>query len=252
LPVPLAYFICGLVGFLVGAAELFSRYRDQPMAILTCISGWIYVSLNGAASLVVLYLANSYKWNFGVKSASTALLSHVLIASFGAMALLRTSLFNLKLDNQMISIGPSAILSSLLGIADRGVDRARAVKRSEYASTIMGSVLFSESYVALPTFCLALLQNPNTAEQEDLRQAVKALHDNGQMTDSQKSMNLGLLLMNIVGPKGLRAAVTALGSDIKSIEVSVPRQSRRRRSPVVAEESDRAPGDPQGQTDNAK
>lgn len=240
----LAYFTCGFIGIVVGAAELFGRYRDQPAALLTCPSGWIYVLLNGAASLAVLYLTDTYGWSFGIQGSGNALLSHVLIASFGAMAVLRTSIFNVKVENEIVPIGPSVILVALLGAADRGVDRARAVKRSECASRVMRSIEFNKAQAALPTFCLALLQNPNPAEQQKLRDAVKALHENSEMTNSQKSMSLGLLLMNLVGPKGLMAAVEALGSEIaiEDTAASVPKQARRKRYASTKEHGDSTHG----------
>jgi hypothetical protein len=205
----LAYIICGIIGVTVGLAELLGRYRDQPTALFFCASSWIYFMLNGAASLAVLYLATTYRWNFGGHS-SNALLSDVLIASFGAMALLRTSLFNLQVDNQTVPIGPSVILVSLMSAADRGVDRRRAVSRSKDAVAIMKGVSFEKAQAALPALCLTLLQNATPVEQQKLREAVKALSENPGMTHSQKSINLGLLLMNLVGPSGLRAAVDAL------------------------------------------
>jgi hypothetical protein len=178
--------------------------------------------LNGAASLAVLYLANTYGWKFG-ESSGNALLSHVLLASFGAMALLRTSLFNLQIDNQTVPIGPSVILVSLMSAADRGVDRRRAVSRSSDAVAIMKGVSFEKAHAALPALCLTLLQNATPMEQQKLKDAVKALRENPDMTPSQKSINLGLLLMNLVGPSGLRAAVEALDDiTIKSEAPSDP------------------------------
>jgi hypothetical protein len=250
LPILLAYLICGLVGVTVGAAELLGRYRDHPAALASCLSGWIYVLLNGAASLAFLYLANSYHWTFGIKGSSDSLLSHVLVASFGAMALLRTSLFNLKVDNEVVPIGPSVILVALLNVADRGVDRARAIKRSECASTIMRPISFVRAQAALPTFCLTLLQNPNVIEQQKLRDAVQALHENADMADVLKSMSLGLLLMNIVGPKGLKAAVEALGDDIKvedpNLQPSSARPPRRKRRSVAPVQNTLPEGEPAG------
>jgi hypothetical protein len=214
-PTWLAYLICGLIGMTVGLAELAGRYRDHPTSLFSSASSWIYFLLNGATSVVVLYLANAYGWKFGNRVAGNALISHVLIASFGAMALLRTSLFNLKVDNDIVPIGPSVILVSLLATADRGVDRRRAISRSKDAANIMKKISFTKAQAALPAFCLTLLQNATPVEQQKLGEAVKALAGNQDMTDSQKSMNLGLLLMNLVGPIGLRSAVEALGHEIE-------------------------------------
>lgn len=234
------YAICGLIGSTVGLAELLGRYRDQPKALFSCTSSWVYILLNGIASLVALYLAETLNWNFGIRTAATVVLIRVTLASFGAMAVLRTSLFNLKVDDRVVPIGPNAILESLLGAADRGVDRRRAISRSTDAMEIMRDVSFKKSHAALSAFCLTLLQNSSPQEQQKLRDAVRALEQNKDMSDSQKSMNLGLLLMNLVGPAVLRSAVNVLGSEISTDAVAStdreptgsPAKSRTKRLPA--------------------
>lgn len=131
------------------------------------------------------------------------------------MAVLRSSLFNLKTEDQIVSIGPNAVLDSLLGAADRGVDRRRAISRSQDANEIMKDVSFTKSHAALSAFCLTLLQNASPQDQQKLRDAVNALQQRKDMTDSQKAKNLGLLLMNLVGPQVLRSAVDVLRDEIQ-------------------------------------
>lgn len=90
----------------------------------------------------------------------------------------------------------------------------RAKDRSQQVTRIMRGVHFASANTALPTFCLALLQNLAEQEQRDLAVAVEALNAS-DMTDTQKSYALGLLLINIVGPEVLQSAVTALDEEIR-------------------------------------
>lgn len=134
---PLAYLITGVLGALVGFSELVSRYRDHPSALVGVFSVWAYILLNCTASVGALYLAQAMGWTFGAQTARGTLALQVVLCSIGAMTIFRSSLFNLKVGNQTVPIGPSTILSLLLSAADRGVDRARGKSRAAQAKKIM-------------------------------------------------------------------------------------------------------------------
>ncbi|MFE6051664.1 hypothetical protein ACFQ6N_12945 [Kitasatospora sp. NPDC056446] len=210
----LEYCAAGGLGGLVGSAELASRYRDRPSALLGVTSAWVYVLLNAVASGVVLWLVHVFDWRFGAGSAEQVAALQVVVAGVAALALFRSSLFTVRVGDQEVGVGPNLILTMLLGVADRGVDRMRAKDRSQQVTRIMRGVTFVEARIALPAFCLALLQNLPDQEQHGLAVAVEALAG-AEMTDTQKSYALGLLLINVVGPEVLQSAVTALGREIR-------------------------------------
>jgi hypothetical protein len=137
----------------------------------------------------------------------------VLVASLAALAVLRSSLFMVRIGDADVGVGLSTVLTTLLGIADRGVDRRRATDRSRQVTKIMSGVSFERARLALPAFCLALLQNVPPAEQHDLAIAVDALAGSS-MSDTQKAYALGLLLMNLAGADVLSDAVSALASEL--------------------------------------
>jgi hypothetical protein len=64
------------------------------------------------------------------------------------------------------------------------------------------------------------MQNVPLEEQQNLRTAVEALGLT-DMEDELKSLNLGLLLTNTVGPAVLNAAVRDLGAKIRRPELQV-------------------------------
>jgi hypothetical protein len=217
------FVAAGVLGTLVGTAELMSRYRDRPSALLGVASAWFYVLLNTAASVGVLWIIRAFDWRFGSNAPDQTAALQVLVAGLAALALFRSSLFNVRIGDQEVGVGPNLILALLLGVADRGVDRVRAKDRSQQVTRIMRGVRFERARVALPAFCLALLQNLPEQEQQDLATAVESLAAS-EMTDTQKSYALGLLLINIVGPDVLEGAVTALGEEIG---VRVPSPGRQ-------------------------
>jgi hypothetical protein len=217
-----AYAVCSLLGGGVGLAELVSRYRDEPASLVKVPSAWVYVVINGGASAAALYLAHVFGWTFGATGSSVEVMQ-VLLASFAAIAFFRSSLFTARVGDTDVGVGPSTVLTTLLGAADRDVDRHRAKARSDDVAKVMGPppggggvVSFDKARYALPTYVLGLLQNVPLDEQARLRKAVDDLAGQSGMTDHQKALSLGLLLMNIAGPDVVRSAVDALGPDIRA------------------------------------
>lgn len=221
-----AYIIAIALGGAVGAIELGSRYKDRPEALLWVLSAWIYVFVNAGAAAFALALAHVFNWTFGLHPSTTGLtIIQVVVCSTGAMAVFRCSFATIKIGDQLATIGPNAALTALLSMADRAVDRNRASSRSKDVSRIMKNVSFDKAFVALPTYCLALLQNVSADEQSELANAINALVASAT-SDALKSLNLGLLLMNIAGVNVLEAAVDALRAEIQS-SAQQPRTRRR-------------------------
>lgn len=212
----MAYITAGAIGSLVGVTELISRYKDQPGALLLVPSAWFYAILNACASVVALYLMRVFDWQSAGSDPASAAVIQIALASLGAMAVLRTSIFNVKIEGNLVPIGPSALLMTFLAAADRGVDRVQSRRRSSYITGIMQGVSFEKARIALPTYCLSLMQNISSAEQQDLRKSVDSLAATDDLTDTQKAASLGVMLMNVVGPATLGVAVDALKGDIKS------------------------------------
>jgi hypothetical protein len=214
-----AYGSVAAVGILVGAVELASRYRDQPQSLTRLASAWMYVFVNAAVSALALLTARTFDWTFGIAGAGDRVVyTQVIICGFGAMAVFRSGFAQIKVGDNDVTIGPAAVLATLLAMIDREVDRRHGGTRSTNVIRIMRNVDFDRAYVVLPTFCLTLLQNLPADEQEELSKAVKLIAVS-EMSGSQKSLILGLHLMKWVGPELLASAVEALGSEI-AIEAS--------------------------------
>jgi hypothetical protein len=211
------YFLVAILGSAVAVGELVSRYRDAPMRALATPPALAYIAINAGASLGALALIRAFDWKFGVSGSSgdpAVRWTQTLIAGFGALAFFRSSLFIVKVGDQDIGMGPIAFLQSALGAADRGIDRERASNRSRVVGTVMTDLSFDKAYQSLPAFSLALMQNLPADRQAELGRQVDALRA-AAMPDQAKLLNLGLLLMNEVGPDVLGSAVTGLGDSIK-------------------------------------
>jgi len=211
--VTIDFAAAALLGILVGLAELVSRYRDAPQSVLYKPPALLYLALNGAASGLALALIRAFDWKFGA-GADTVRWVQLLVAGVGAMALFRTSLFTVRAGDRDIAVGPATFLQIFRDAADREVDRLRASDRSSKVGKLLDGVDYTKASEGLIPYCLTLMQNVPDNEQQKLVQAVKLL-DAEPIEPAIKVRILGLLLMNVVGPNVLSAAVDALREQLK-------------------------------------
>jgi hypothetical protein len=210
----LDYAAVAVLGLLVGAGELVSRYKDAPAGALRSGAAMFYMALNVAASVVALALIRVFDWRFGVTSGGAALRwTQVAVAGTAAMALFRTSLFTIHAADRDIGVGPGSFLQIFRDAADRATDRLRARARGENVSKLMEGISYDKASHGLTTYCLALMQNVPDEEQLALTKSL-ALLDAAEIDPAIKVRILGLNLLNVVGPNVLTAAVNSLRKEM--------------------------------------
>lgn len=131
----LDYGVSFLFGGLVGLSELIARYRDEPWeAIKTLASLW-YIFINACAATGSLYVAKTFHWTFGMAAGvdDTKLqVIQILAAGFSSMALLRSSLFTVRIGHQDVGIGFNAVIQIFLRATDAAVDRKRGFSKRRW------------------------------------------------------------------------------------------------------------------------
>lgn len=197
-------------GAAVGSSEILARYRDAPFTALRTVWARVYIIANAVASLAAYVLIVQFDAFGGTQKQ----LVQALVAGFGAMVFFRSALFTVKVGETDVAVGPALFFQILLTATDRQCDRERAEPRSELVAEIMKGVSFERARDALPSFCFELMQNVPPAEQQQFRQVVDAL-SSSSMRENVKVLNLGLMLINVVGNQVLRAAVRTLGEKIQ-------------------------------------
>lgn len=203
--------VAGALGCSVGVTELGARYRDDPVAALRTLPGLMYVTINGAAAVAALVIVKAFGWTFGLPRGASELqvqVIQVLVAGIGSAALFRSSLFTVRQGDQEIGIGPSALLTGLLGMVDRGVDRRRALER--LGRDDLAGLSFDSDYVALTELCTGALQNLDKADAQALGELAARLKAESDLSDSAKLDCFGLQLLTLVGPKAVQAAAQHL------------------------------------------
>lgn len=208
------YFLAGVLGAAVGAGELIARYRDSPLRAMKSIGAVSYVLLNAVAAAGALAMLRLFSVDFGETGRQHDVLQ-VLAGGFGAMGVLRSSLFVLRVGDQDVGIGPGGVLLQLLAAADRAVDRSRARDRAKRSGELMKDVPWDKARTALPLYCLWLLQNPDIKQSEAMAVQIAEL-DKADVPAKVKSVSLALALMNLIGPDVLEVAIDALRSELQA------------------------------------
>jgi hypothetical protein len=201
----LDYGLVAIFGVLVGASELVSRYRDAPWSAIKNPASAAYVSVNALAAAATLALLRIFDVTFDIPDVTGQRAVQVLVSGFGAIAVLRTSLFIVQVGGRDVGVGPATLLHVLLFATDRDVDRRRAKQRAKAVSDALKGLSYTDVGEALPNYCLTLMQNVPDGEQAELRQRLKDIADS-TMEDTLKVNAVGLTLMTVVGQRVLEAA----------------------------------------------
>lgn len=210
------WVIVTLVGGVVGAAELVSRYKDDPFAALKNGAAGFYIALNAGAAALALFLLRTFEVNFGSDKPTVIAVYQILLAGVAALAFFRASLFTVRVGSTDIGIGPNLILETLLQALDRRYDRQRAAPRAREVSKLMKGVMFERARDALPQLCINLMQNVSKAEQSAIADEVNSL-EGSEMSNEAKCSILGLILMNVVGADVLKTAIATLDQTITGL-----------------------------------
>ncbi|MFL6857534.1 MAG: hypothetical protein ACJ8EB_06440 [Allosphingosinicella sp.] len=177
------FLLVGGIGGLLGACELLTRYRDEPVKAVCNWAALTYIAVNFCAAVLALFLIETFHVDFGVEGDPAKLTAlRVLAAGLAAMAFFRTSLFTAKVGDQDLPLGPGIILQILLNVTDRQVDRGRARPRAQEIADQVN-----------------LIEQPKPGEASRLQ-----------------SILLGLLLLNVVGAEVLKAAIAAIKQDVQA------------------------------------
>jgi hypothetical protein len=234
----LDYLLVGLLGGLIALGELATRYRDRPLVALRVPGPYVYVGVNVAASIGALALIRHYGWTFDLDG-EAARTTRILIAGFGAMAVLRSALFVVRVGDRDVPVGPGAFLSGLAEVADsaiaRSVEKKHLESRMLLAQLGVGGVPFERVRVALPAYALALSGKLSAEDQSELATRVNEIGASN-VPESMKIVLLGTLLIEVVGEDVFEVAIRAVETDLEQgarfgVDAADGTKSRRLREP---------------------
>ena len=192
-------------GCLLGASEIISRYRDEPMKAVFNVYGATYLVTNASISLAAFMLVARYHDRLlpsSVRHDDGILMA--ILAGFGAMIILRSKLFLYHTnDGKEIPIGPDLVADRLLKVIDRKIDRQRAAARELLVFDLMRK--YTKFGVTSEFFRISLgsFQNLSEEEKHDYKQKAEQL-EQLPLSEPLKIMALGFLFLDLSGEANLR------------------------------------------------
>ena len=193
-------FLCGA---LVGLTEIASRYRDEQIKAITSPDGMVYILFNGAISTFALLLI----WHFRDAPAFSFVknnpLGAAIAAGFGATAIMRTRLAVIKgSDNKDVSIGPDIVLSLLMTMIDRRIDRWRSLRRQQIIAAYFNDLRSLGTIDDASEYLLASLvsfQNISEADKKEVNDQIQQ-NKSAKVRDPYIQLTtLGYIFLTVAG-----------------------------------------------------
>lgn len=210
----IGFSFVSLFSGLVGFTEIAQRYQDRPLRLLTVPPALVYIYINLAAGIGAYALVEEF--DVFKQDSPHAMVYRVMLASFGAIAFFRSSLFTARVGDIDVDVGPATLLKGLLAMTDTLVNRWQATARADVAANLMRDVSFAKAKGSLSSLCMTTVQYITPEQQADCANAIQKI-DVSLTDDVQKSLLLGTYLMQIVGPDVVSRAVMALGDTIRRV-----------------------------------
>jgi hypothetical protein len=216
----MVYVIAALLAYFVSLAELLTRYKDDPWVATTSLPSLIYTIINALLAVAAVWLLLNYfphafsdvpnSDNAGASKEPYDPIKVALVCGFGSLAVLRAGVLKVRIHHSDISVGPAILIDQVLKIVDRLIDRKLADKRSTIAAELAKNVSFPTQGTELILLCLALLQNHNAEEKAKLETLYENLSAKSGISDPTKTTILICALLESLGEKALRNAVSKL------------------------------------------
>ena len=212
------YLVVSALGAMIGFVEVLARYKDAPFKVAFSRPGLLYIFINAGVSALALWGVRLFDIKFADNpswSPEAMRWLQVGISGLSAMTLFRSSLFNFRVDEQDVSVGPNAILQILLVAVDKEVDRMRGAQRAKIVEDAMEGISYNDAVLNLPPVVLALMQNLTDKDKNEIVNSVeKSLQS--KAPERSKTMTLGLSMINVVGEDILKAAIDMANLNEKS------------------------------------
>ena len=222
------YAIAGGVSALVGVADIFTRYRDDPWGALASAPAVGYLTANAFFGIAAFWLTAILSLvDVGEVHAADGLtvelIKSALLVGFAATLILRAVAFKVAIVGKDTEVGASTIVDALLRACDQEIDRALAKRKDDRIRQLMKDISFDRAKAFIPTYCLALLQN-DEQRAERLGSLVAAIIDfkavdpahgpEDPLADKQRAFLLGNILINLFGYSVAKGVVAGFRSDL--------------------------------------
>ena len=191
--------LAAVFGVLMSGAEVFARYKDEPLKAVRSSWGAGYLVFNSLLSALAFWIV-ILVGAVAQGSPQPDKLKWAVVAGFGAGVVMRTKLFSVRSnDGGDISFGPDFVISTALHVMDRQIDRRRAIERYETVTSIMHGIDFGLARSAVLISLNESMQNLLSFEKEEVALKIKGLEGAANVSDQEKANALGYLMVKYGG-----------------------------------------------------
>lgn len=196
----------------VGGLEITERFRDEPLKALGTLPALSYVAVNAAAGVLALLLLRLFDVQFGLTdSEEFQRWARVVAAGFGAVIVLRSTLFVASEGAGEREYGLGAFIERLLAQAEGRVRRRRGPDRADVSEKAADGLTYEGAKTALGALALGQLPTAPDSERRELAEA-QATIDASPESDEVKLRLLCLAVLNFGGEKVLHRAAAQVKS----------------------------------------
>jgi len=197
-------------GSIFGLAELINRHSNIKL-IFTLFLGWLYIGINGIVSIIAFLLIKYFK---GPIASTEIEITYIIVAGFGAMMILRSSIYSIKIKDKQVDIGLGQILQTFLNAIEKSFGTNSGELQMTEIEEIMRNVDFVKAKDSLTMLCVSYRDNFSQEDSESLNQSIESIA-NTSIPNKVKAMQLGKSISKFLSTKLLKKAVNILGNDIR-------------------------------------
>ena len=198
IPVPeevLLYTAVAALAVFAAAAELISRFRDEPFQVVFSRDGSVYLLLNAVLAAIVL---GGLRYVDPPRTGLPAF-EQLLLAGFGARLVLRTKLVGARGKEGTDESGPGAVFEKVLATISRSADRSRATCRLQLVRKALAEVDWLKIRDFFPAELGGALQDLTEQEKEAFRKARNTIDAQAELDDFTRVHLLGYLILTFGG-----------------------------------------------------
>jgi hypothetical protein len=190
------YFVAFCIGGLTAFTEIITKFGDDPLKAFMTPQSVAYHVFNGliAAGALYVLLLNGAPADTPISRGQL-----VLSAGLGAMLLMRSKFFNVKVGNDVVAFGPEQLIRVFLGFLEAAIDRTRSKSRIDFVKTAMDNVDVEKVH----EYALAMLDAPQLLDPQKraaLEQRITHLCQPDPSQDNQlRSYRLGFAVLDTMG-----------------------------------------------------
>lgn len=200
-----AVMITVLLSVLLAAAELFSKFRDEPFLLVKSLSAWAYIVLNILIALCTLYLLTRTDI-LGI-SETRDLVKAAFISGLGSAVLMRSKFLKINAGGKENAIGPEIIINVFMETLESRIDRERALSRKTLVEKCMADIDFEKTWTYVITTIQGARQIATPESITELLNEVEKIQE-GPLDPVNKSQALGYLVLDIIGEAFLKNLFT--------------------------------------------